>query len=142
MHIDELDQTFGPITNWDSIEIFHENFGIRAPKEPVFLSEDISDFRVRFMQEELDEYRSATTLEDKIDALIDLVVVAMGTAFMHGFNWESHWNEVFVANMNKVRTGDASQTKRKHQLDISKPPGWKAPNHKQYLPNSNDDNTL
>lgn len=133
MHVDELAETFGPITNWDSIEIFHEKFGIYMPFPPQQLPSDVEDFRVNFMQEELDEYKNSETLEDKIDALVDLVVVAMGTAYMHGFDWQRHWDEVFAANMSKVRTGDATKSKRNHSLDITKPEGWVPPDHSKYL---------
>lgn len=121
------------LTNWESIVVFHEKFGIPMPDMPGHLPGDVKDYRVNFMQEELTEYISAQTLEDQIDALIDLVVVAMGTAYMHGFDWELHWREVFNANMAKRKALLASESKRNHVLDIVKPEGWQPPNHGQYL---------
>ncbi len=133
MTLDEMTETFGPISNWDSIGILHEKFGLRAPDSPVDLPVDVLDFRINFMREELKEYEDASTLEDQIDALVDLVVVAMGTAYLHGFDWEKHWHEVFMANMKKERVNSADQSKRGHAMDLRKPEGWKAPNHTQHF---------
>lgn len=121
------------MTNWESIIAFHEKFGIDMPKSSQHLTQDVHNYRVNFLKEELHEYITAVDLEDKIDALIDLVVVAMGTAYMHGFNWEAHWEEVFRANMAKRKAQHASESKRGHSLDIVKPEGWKGPNHTQHI---------
>jgi predicted HAD superfamily Cof-like phosphohydrolase len=122
-----------PNMMWDDIVEFHKKFGFEPQNEPRFLTPEENEFRVEFLIEELSEYRCASSLEDKIDALVDLVVVAMGTAYFHGFDWDSHWKEVHRANMNKVRAESAKQSKRKSSLDIVKPAGWTGPNHKQFL---------
>lgn len=133
VHLEDLDKTFGPLTMWDHIVIMHEHYGLRAPSTPRQLDQETHDYRVKFLHEELQEYIEAETLEDKIDALVDLVVVAMGTAHMHGFDWSSHWNEVHRANMQKERCTDASQSKRGSALDLIKPEGWVGPSHSQFL---------
>jgi len=121
-------------TNNQDVRAFHDKFGIENPKEPCQLTTDVSEFRVKFMQEELDEYVEATSLGDvegQIDALVDLVYVALGTAALQGFDWQAHWDEVQRANMSKVRStgADDPRTKRKHALDVVKPSGWKGPDH-------------
>lgn len=125
------------LTNWQSIIEFHEKFGIEKPDVVQHLPRDVESYRIDFMREELNEYIKADTLEDKVDALIDLVVVAMGTAYMHGFNWEDHWMEVYNANMKKKRASHAGESKRNHSLDIVKPIDWVPPNHVQHF-NSGD----
>jgi predicted HAD superfamily Cof-like phosphohydrolase len=115
--------------NFDDVCAFHARFGIPAPERPEMLLKDVHDFRVDFMLEELEEYRTAETLEDKIDALVDLVYVALGTARLHGFRWELHWREVQRANMTKERVPSAAASKRGHAFDVRKPPGWCGPDH-------------
>lgn len=127
------------LTNWQSIIEFHEKFGIEKPDSVTHLPRDVESYRIDFMREELNEYIKSTTLEDKVDALIDLVVVAMGTAYMHGFDWEPHWEEVYRANMAKKRASHASESKRNHSLDIVKPAGWEPPKHAQYFKNGTEE---
>ena len=131
MKSDDLTETFGPLSMWDSIVAFHEKFGHEMPSEPVYLDPKVHDFRMAFIEEELTEYATADTLEDKVDALVDLVVVIMGTAYMHGFDWPAHWEEVYEANMRKRRASHAGESKRGTSLDIVKPEGWVGPNHKR-----------
>lgn len=111
----------------------HKQFNIEGAVKPMMLSNDVEQFRINFMKEELQEYEDARTLEDKIDALVDLVVVAMGTAYLHGFDWTPHWEEVFRANMDKVRVANASESKRGSPIDLRKPDGWQGPNHTKIL---------
>lgn len=56
----------------------HVKFGITS--ERVKFSEEEKKFRICAMQEELDEYKEANSKEDELDALVDLVVFALGTA--------------------------------------------------------------
>jgi hypothetical protein len=67
------------------------------------------------------------------DALVDIVYVAMGTAYMMGLPWQQLWDEVQRSNMDKVRASDASQSKRKNSLDVVKPQGWVGPDLKSII---------
>lgn len=127
------ESTFHSLSMWETIQLFHEKFGHQFPETPDFLSAEADQFRTNFMIEELEEYIHAQTLEDKVDALVDLVVVAMGTAYMHGFEWPHHWNEVYSANMRKERATNPDQSKRGTSLDIIKPEGWTGPDHSKIL---------
>ena len=118
---------------WKQIVEFHEKYGLEYPNHVCELDRETFQFRLNFMLEELTEYVGASKPEDTIDALVDLVYVAMGTAYLHGFNWSEHWNEVHQANMRKQRASDASESKRGSQLDVVKPEGWVGPNHSKYL---------
>ena len=87
------------------------------------------EFRIKFLQEELDEMRDATNAEDVVDALIDICVVAIGT--LDSFKIDSHvaWNNVLEANMNKKVGIKASRPNPLGLPDLIKPEGWTAPSH-------------
>ena len=108
------------------IHDFHQKFGLMSPDGPTSLDPELRAFRIKFMQEELDEYVNSTTLEDQFDALIDLVYVALGTAYLHGFPFPEGWARVQAANMTKVR-GTKATSKRGSDFDVVKPPGWTPP---------------
>jgi predicted HAD superfamily Cof-like phosphohydrolase len=112
---------------------FQEKFNIPMSTKPAFLDGQAENYRVKFMQEELEEFIQASHEQDlakAADALVDLVYVVHGTALMMGLPWDKLWNEVQRANMSKVRAkADGSDSKRGSPLDVIKPPGWVGPNH-------------
>lgn len=117
---------------------FQYKFGVLPQKGvPHFPSKDVIEFRQKFLQEELDEFKLACeegNMEKAIDALLDLSYVINGTALLFGINpqcWSECWDEVHRANMSKVRVSgaDDARSKRGHSLDVVKPAGWKGPDH-------------
>lgn len=105
------------------IKDFHEKFGIAYSGPPRALPYQLKRLRDKFMTEELGEYQTTDNLEKELDAIVDLVYVALGTAHLHGFDFDEAWRRVHEANMKKVRApGDAE-----HKLGVLKPEGWKAP---------------
>ena len=118
------------VTATGDISDFHMKFGLEYHGPPRFLSDEMTSFRVGFMQEELDEYKSAVyagDMEKQFDALIDLIYVALGTSYLHGFPFGAGWREVHRANMLKVRAESSEQSARGSTLDVIKPPGWTPP---------------
>lgn len=116
------------------IEEFHKKFHLEYTNGPRQLPKDLEDFRIRFMQEELDEYKRAcetNDLEKQFDALIDLVYVAVGTSYLQGFPFTNGFNRVHMANMQKIRT--PRPTERGGGWDVVKPEGWRPPNLKPYV---------
>lgn len=113
------------------VEAFHLKYGLEYSGPPRYLSGELREFREKFLQEELDEYMIATKPEDKLDALIDLVYVAIGTAYLHGFKFTQGWQLVHAANMQKVRrhlsTEQVQESGRTQTFDIVKPAGWRKP---------------
>lgn len=112
------------------IRDFHVKFGLEYNGQPRALDEEASDFRIRFMQEELDEYKAgvyAGDLAQQFDALIDLMYVLLGTAYLQGFPVRDGWQAVHRANMSKVRAESSDQSKRGSRLDVVKPPNWVPP---------------
>lgn len=133
---------------------FHKKYGIEYKGKPRFLPEELQRFRTKFLREELEEYELAieaaedelqlsllerdpgevlSHMEKALDALVDLVYVALGTAHLHGFNFEEAWRRVHAANMLKIRTPSADQSSRGSSFDVIKPPGWVAPSHKDLV---------
>lgn len=87
--------------------------------------------RVHFLLEEVNELLESiedNNFPEVIDALIDIVYVAKGTAVILGIeNWHNHFDEVHRANMEKI---PGWNEKRPNQVfDLIKPEGWKPPNH-------------
>lgn len=125
---------------------FHRKFNLEYDGKPRFLPDGIAAFRQKFLVEELTEYEThihdsdaidlanaeevTPTLEGALDALVDLVYVAIGTAHLHGFDFREAWRRVHAANMAKVRaSSDGGDSKRGSSFDVVKPPGWVAPSH-------------
>lgn len=110
---------------------FHEKYDNIYRGRARQLPEDLQQFRSKFLQEELEEYLQAVAeqnLEKQFDALIDLVYVAIGTAYIQGFPFNDGWKLVHEANMKKVRVKRASDSVRGSVYDVVKPTGWVPPN--------------
>ena len=92
------------------------------------------EFRLKFLQEELDETRAAAFMdsnpEEIVDGLIDLCVVAIGT--LDAFNVSAHdaWLQVHDANMTKEVGVKESRPNPLGLPDLVKPEGWKGPSHR------------
>lgn len=116
---------------FQAIQEFHEKFELPAAESPKPLNAELFEFRKGFMHEELEEYCIAfldEDLEGQLDALVDLVYVALGTAYMQGFDFNEAFRRVHEANMAKVRAKTADESKRGTAYDVVKPEGWTPPN--------------
>ena len=88
-------------------------------------------FRIKFLKEELEEFNDAYERGDLVhafDGLMDLVYVALGTAYMMNVPWAEAWPHVQNANMLKKRASHEGESTRGSSLDVVKPEGWVAPN--------------
>lgn len=135
---------------------FNKKFGIYWSGKPRPLPPAMSQFRHQFLIEEANEWLNANhrlnecedniqelqlpfdqaitdkaevthQLSQSLDAIIDLIYVALGAAQLQGFTdemIEEAWRRVHEANMKKV-IGETPRAK----VDIAKPPGWEPPNH-------------
>lgn len=122
---EEQGMQFDPVKD---IEDFHKKFGLIYDGKPRELPSAISDFRTDFLYEEVDEYAHINApLHDKLDALVDLVYVALGTSYLHGFDFREAWRRVHASNMAKVRALTPSDSKRGSVYDVVKPPDWTPP---------------
>ena len=115
----------------------HDHYGVHkvmetldAEKLRMFLK-----FRIDFLQEELDEMIKAyneggeNEADDTVDALIDLVVVALGTLDAFQVDTYEAWDRVLAANMAKEVGVKASRPNPLGLPDLIKPEGWTAPTH-------------
>lgn len=128
-------------TNWVlDIADMHTKFGVNevirnldADSLRTFLN-----FRIDFLQEELDEMKDALSenykkpesrADDIVDALIDLCVVAIGT--LNAFDVDSFeaWTRVYKANMAKNPGVNPNRPNPLGLPDMIKPAGWTAPSH-------------
>jgi predicted HAD superfamily Cof-like phosphohydrolase len=131
---------------FDDIKAFHEKFELQYNGPPRTLPEELAKFRIGFLAEELGEYcmddedrellvdhakhSSAiqnVPLDKQLDALVDLVYVALGNAYLQGFDFDEAWRRVHEANMKKVRAMRMIDSKRGSTYDVIKPQGWSPP---------------
>jgi predicted HAD superfamily Cof-like phosphohydrolase len=119
------------------IQDFHTRFSLTYSGPPRILPEELGSFRRDFMREEINEHYDAELtqgtelqkLEKQLDALVDLVYVALGTSYLQGFPFQAAWKRVHAANMKKIRATSADQSKRGSTYDVVKPAGWQPPSH-------------
>jgi predicted HAD superfamily Cof-like phosphohydrolase len=135
-------------SDFNNVGDFHEKFGLpnatHQPAMPHEISEELRDFRLRFLLEELTEICEGYGLQldwtlnvisdrpqdlSKIaDGLIDLSYVTLGLAHLHHFPWEKLFQEVQRANLSKERAAaDGSNSTRGSAFDVIKPPDWRGP---------------
>lgn len=130
----------------DDIRLMHTKFGVREVIRKLDTEKKLKflEFRLNFLQEELDEAKlahsvllmSGTTPEERtvagddiVDAMIDLCVVAIGT--LDAFDVDSYeaWNRVLVKNMEKEPGIKPERPNPLGLPDLIKPTGWTAPSH-------------
>ena len=116
--IEELHWKFGPDGLRSAIK--------KMPKE---MQREFWEFRIRFLQEELDELKKSTDPADAVDALIDLCVVAVGTLDAFGVGTRTAWERVHKANMSKSVGANPSRPNKFGLPDLMKPEGWEPPDH-------------
>jgi hypothetical protein len=93
---------------------------------------DFLEFRIDFLQEELDETSAALVnmdAEEIVDGLIDLCVVAIGTLDAYGVDPYKAWDEVLYANMRKNVGKKSTRPNPLGVPDLVKPDDWEAPSH-------------
>jgi hypothetical protein len=112
--------------------IMHEKYGV-FDKVQAFDKEKLNkflEFRIKFLEEEMNELSTAETADDVVDALIDICVVAIGTLDLFDVDARLAWDRVHEANMNKQVGIKESRPNPLGLPDLVKPEGWTAPSHK------------
>lgn len=111
----------------DMVERFNrEVIGLPIPREPEQLSAKRKEWAVTALNEELIEFKHASTIDDEADALIDLTYFALGRLVEMGIAPRPVFEEVHRANMRKQR-GNLSKRPGSLGFDAVKPDGWVAP---------------
>tara|TARA_B100000579_G_scaffold199096_1_gene162787 strand:- start:7703 stop:8140 length:438 start_codon:yes stop_codon:yes gene_type:complete len=125
-------------TNWvKDINDMHAKFGVHdwmeKNKDNPELLKQFLEFRIRFLEEELNETKQAAidiNREEIVDGLIDLCVVAIGTLDAFGVDAYKAWDTIHKANMSKEPGVKESRPNPLGLPDLIKPEGWEGPNHK------------
>lgn len=131
------------------INDMHKKYGVHDWVEDELEKGDWSrlqkflEFRLNFLQEELDETRAAVVIDrdpsEVVDGLIDLCVIAIGTLDAFNVDAQKAWEEVHKCNMAKERGVKESRPNPLGLPDLIKPEGWKGPDHRDnhgYIPNA------
>jgi predicted HAD superfamily Cof-like phosphohydrolase len=87
------------------------------------------DLYVNLIQEELDELKQAIGDQDpveKLDALLDIVVVAIGAIHSMGADGEGGWKEVMKTNFAKI-DHETGKVRKREDGKVLKPLGWEPP---------------
>lgn len=87
---------------FDDVKKFHITFEHPVAEIPTAMDNERKKARTAWMQEELDEFVEASTIEDEADAMIDLMYFALGTLVEMGVKPQEIFDIVQHANMSKV----------------------------------------
>lgn len=88
-------------------------------------------FRSQFLKEEIQELEdNIDNPEEIVDALIDIIVVSMGTLTTLKVDGHKAWKEVYNANMNKEIGLKKERYNPFNFPDLVKPMHWEPPCHK------------
>lgn len=117
------------------IKKMHEKFSVNETIKTMDKDtlKALLEFRVSMIQEEFEELVCAVGNEDAeetVDALIDLIVFAVGTLDSFEIDSGKAWNRVLKANMNKEPGVKPERPNPFGFSDLIKPKGWRAPSHK------------
>ena len=120
---------------------FHREItGQPMPDRPTQLSVERKRYALDHLHEEIGEFADAWEAGDlpgQVDALVDLIYVAMGRLLEMGFAPGACFEEVHRANMAKV---PGSLAKRGNvPFDTVKPPGWTPPDVSRWLSITSED---
>lgn len=115
----------------DDVKAMHDRFGVRDVVKQFSATQlkEFLAFRILFLQEECSELIEAQSAENAVDALIDLVVVAIGTLDLLQVDIAKAWKCVHNANMAKQVGVNPNRPNPLGLPDLVKPEGWTAPNH-------------
>jgi len=122
-------------SNWvNDMNSMHVKYGVHGSVDKMDKKklQAFLDFRLNFLEEELNETRAAAQngdAEEIVDGLIDLCVVAIGT--LDAFEVDAHkaWDEVLKANMAKEVGVKEGRPNPLGLPDLVKPDGWVGPSH-------------
>ena len=116
----------------EDIRLMHEKYDMHNRFDMMSGDElkQFLEFRVKFLQEELDELKdNMDNPEEIVDALVDLCVVAIGTLDAYMVDSHEAWDNVLYANMQKTPGIKPERPNPLGLPDLIKPEGWNPPSH-------------
>ena len=126
-------------TNWfKDMQAMHKKYGVDEWMKKEKNSDwsrlnKFMNFRIKMMQEELDETKAAFKNKDQeeiVDGIIDMCVFAIGTLEVFGVDANKAWDQVLKANMSKEVGIKEGRPNPLGLPDLVKPEGWEGPTHK------------
>ena len=115
------------INLYQLVEQFHKKYQLKSNPNNTKLQQA----RVRHMDEELNEYKHAVECNDRegqLDALVDLIYIALGTAYYENFKFNKAFEAVHNVNMKKIQ-----KATERSQWDVVKPTGWTPADLKKFI---------
>ena len=108
--------------------------------------ENVEQYKLYFnlIKEEVKELEDSATMEDDLDALIDILVVTIGAIHSMGADAEGAWKEVMRTNFAKIDK-ETGKVRKREDGKVLKPLGWTPPELKPFLAKSKvkkDDNWI
>lgn len=86
--------------NWiESLKVWRDNRDIVTP----------SGQYVKMIEEELDEYKTASCKEDKIDAIADIIVLSVNEMSLEGYSVNNVMNEVAKEISSRLQCPEQAQ---------------------------------
>lgn len=94
-------------TNYEKVREFHKEFGQTLDqklKQPIldFETASLIELRYKLIDEEHKEVNDASTLEELLKELTDLLYVTYGFAATFGWDIDTAFNRVHASNMSKL----------------------------------------
>lgn len=129
---------YTPTSNWpQDMRALYTKFGVHEAVDRLNSEQlrQFLEFRMQLLHEELRETENALNsgdpnqLEELVDGLIDLCVVAIGTLDSVDVDSTKAWARVFIANWAKERGFKPGRPNPFGMPDLIKPEGWTAPTH-------------
>jgi predicted HAD superfamily Cof-like phosphohydrolase len=111
------------------VKNMHRKFGLENASGPTQLTTEEKQFRIAALREEIQEYEDADNLVKQYDALLDLLVFAVGTLERQGLPLLKGFEAVMEANMAK-ELGQNGSKRGGFKRDLVKPEGWTGPENK------------
>lgn len=112
---------------WEKVRQFHKAFSVAPePATPTALSKERVAKRANWMEEEIREFREATSIVEQADAMIDTIYFALGTLVEMGVKPEELFDIVHHANMSKLWE-DGKPRYCQSDGKVIKPPTWQDP---------------
>ena len=107
---------------------FQKKYGFdSADKNYDYLKFRIESLLTEEFNETINAYKGKDS-EELVDGLIDMLVIIFGTLSLFDIDINKAWNEVYRANMSKVR-GVKPGREESGGVDVYKPEGWTGPDH-------------
>lgn len=110
---------------FEDVKKFHKAFNHPTSEFPTLIIPSRAELRASWLDEEVQEFRDAKTIEDQVDAMIDVIYFAYGTLVENGVEPSKIWDIVQNANMSKIFSDG-----KPHFSDTGKtikPKKWVAP---------------